>query len=405
MLIRMAWRNLWRNKTRSLIIMLSIALGLFAGLSVLALYKGMMKSRVRDVIDFEVGHIQLHDPDFRNDLEPSFVLKNSRKLLTEIGSMPGVRIVSPRSITNGMLATPNGSTGVQINGIDPDIEKKASYLNDHFMEGSGLGVGVNEIIVGKKLARKMKLRMRSKLVLTFTDTAGDMVAGAFRVAAIYQTSNGPMDERNVYVQIRDLNNLLHIGDSFHELRVYLQKDEDAEIFSDQLKKRFPGVMTETWKEISPETNLLVQTTNQYSYIIIVIIMFALAFGIINTMLMAILERTREIGMMMALGTTRRRIFLLILLETVFITLAGTPPGILVAWILTGYYNKHGLNLSRMGNEMMNQFGFSTVVYPEFPSEKLLAVLLIVAGTALVASLFPALRSLKLRPVEALRRPT
>ena len=132
-------------------------------------------------------------------------------------------------------------------------------------------------------------------------------------------------------------------------------------------------------------------------------MLALAFGIINTMLMAILERTREIGMMVALGTNRIRIFFLVLLETVFLTLVGTPFGILIGWLTTAYFEKHGLDLSGMGREMMSSFGFDTMVYPEFPVDKLGGVLIIVSATAIVSCLFPAMKALKLQPVEALRR--
>jgi len=148
---------------------------------------------------------------------------------------------------------------------------------------------------------------------------------------------------------------------------------------------------------------MVKTTDQYSYIIMVIIMFALAFGIVNTMLMAVLERTREIGMMMALGTNRLKVFSLIFLETIFLTLAGTPVGVLIGWGASTYFNKHGLDLSGMGRDMMSSFGFGTMVYPEFPADKLLAVLLIVAGTAVISCIFPAIKAVKLQPVDALRR--
>jgi len=404
MIFIMAWRNIWRNKMRSIVIMLSIAIGLFAGIAVLALYKGMMKSRVRTAIDAEVGHLQLHDRNFKKDYSPEFVITNGDKILNLITSLPEIKMAAPRSITNGMLATATGSAGVQINGVFPDLEYEASQLKKKIIEGNEFdSTKKNEIMIGKKLATKMKLKTGSKLVLTFTDTSGNMVAGAFRVAAVYQSDNGPLDERNVYVTLNDLNDLLNTGNAFHEIVVLLKNDEDIKIVQQKLKQVCPLLTIETWKEISPETDLLVNTTNQYSYIIMIIIMFALAFGIINTMLMAILERTREIGMMVALGTNKLKIFLLVLLETFFLTLAGTPIGILTGWLLTRYYNIHGLNLSGMGREMMSSFGFNAMIYPEFPADKLTGVLLIVIVTALLSCLFPAIKALKMQPVEALRR--
>jgi ABC-type antimicrobial peptide transport system permease subunit len=119
--------------------------------------------------------------------------------------------------------------------------------------------------------------------------------------------------------------------------------------------------------------------------------------------MSVLERTKEIGMMMALGTSRIKIFLLVLSETVFLTLTGTPIGLCSGYFIAGYYEKHGLDLSGMGKDMMSSFGFDTTIFPSFPWEKLTSILLLVIGTALFSCLLPALKALRLRPVEALRR--
>lgn len=404
MVLIMAWRNIWRNKMRSLIIILSIALGLFAGISVLGLYKGMMKSRVRNVIDAEQSHLQIHDPNFKKDYEPKFILQNGFSVLKTIAALPQVKSFSARSITNGMLATASGSSGVQIIGVVPDREYLTSQLSAKIIEGKSFDpLRTNQLIAGKKLASKMKLKPGSKLVLTFTDTAGNLVSGAFRVAAIYRSNNAPLDEKNVYVNITDLDNLLNITGKFHEIAILLKKDEDVASVQQLLRQKFPGYQIENWREISPETDLLIRTTDQYSYIIIIIIMLALAFGIINTMLMAIIERTREIGMMMALGTTRIRVFLLILTETILITITGTPVGALAGWSVISYFSKHGLNVSGMGKEMMSSFGFGTMIYPEFPIEKLPGILLIIISTALVSGLFPAVKALRLQPAEAIAR--
>jgi len=403
MIFILAWRNIWRNKMRSIIIILSIAIGLFAGIAVLALYKGMMKSRVRNVIDSEVGHLQIHNSNFKKDYEPQFILDNGTEVLKAVRKIPEVKLAASRSMTMGMIATPTGSAGVQVNGVIPSLEYSISQLRKKIIRGRPFNpMKKNEIMVGQKLAKKMKLKPRSKLVLTFTDTSGNMVSNAFRVAAIYKSDNAPLDEKNVYVNIKELNALLGISNSFHEIVILLKNDADVDKIQQELRQKFPVYQIESWREISPETDLLVKTVDQYSYIIMFIIMFALAFGIVNTMLMAVIERTREIGMLVALGMNRVRIFLLIFLETLFLTIAGTPVGILIAWLTIVYLNKHGLDLSGMGREMMSSFGFGTMIYPEFPTDKLSGVILIVILTALISCLFPAMKALKLQPVAALR---
>ena len=404
MIFIMAWRNIWRNKMRSIVIMLSVAIGLLAGIAILALYKGMMQSRIRTVIDAEITHLQIHHKEFKEDYNPVYTLPGGESLTKIIRSLNTTKLAAPRTITQGMLATATGSAGVQINGIEPSIENEASQLKKKIIEGEGFHAGKkNEIVIGKKLADKMKLTLGSKLVLTFSDTAAAIVSSAFRIAGIYRSENVSLDEVNVYVHLKTLNELLQIGNSFHEIAVLLKNDADVDAVKVQLTQLFPGLLVESWKEISPETNLMVKTIDEYSYIVMIIILFALAFGIINTMLMSILERTREIGMMVALGTNRVRVFLLVLTETIFLTIAGMPFGIAVGLILTNYYNKNGLDLSGMGEEMMSSFGFSTIIYPAFPTEKLLMILLLVMSAAVLSCLYPALKALRLQPVEALRR--
>ena len=404
MISLMAWRNIWRNKTRSIVIMLSIAIGLFSGIAILSLYKGMMKGRVRTVIDAEVGHLQIHHPEFKKDFKPEFTINNGRQLLEELKTIPEVKLAVPRSITSGMLSTTGGSSGIQINGIIPDQEYEASQLKKKLIEGHVFNASKkNQIIIGKKLADKLKLDVGSKLVLTVVDSSEEISSGAFRIIAIYQSDNAPLDELNVYVTMWDLNDMLKIKDEFHEVVLILSNDDLIDSLKSRLVKAFVSLKIETWREISPETNLLVKTTDQYSYIIMVIIMRALAFGIINTMLMAILERTKEIGMMLALGTNRTKIFFLILQETFMLTFAGSPVGIISSWLIVSYFNKVGIDFSGRGNEMMKSFGFGSIVYPEFPSDKILNVFLIVFFTALASCLIPAIKALRLQAAEALRR--
>jgi ABC-type lipoprotein release transport system permease subunit len=403
MIFSMAWRNIWRNKARSIVIMVSVAIGLLVGISVLALYKGMMKSRVRTVIDTETGHLQIHNVQFKKDYAPQFVIDSFDTVISTIRSMPSVKIAAGRTIVQGMLAATSGSAGVQINGVIPGLEGKLSRLNEKIITGRGLeGVKKNQIIIGKKLADKMKLKQGSKLVLTFTDSSENLISAAFRVVGIFQSENAPLDELNVYVTAVDLNQLLQIN-GYHEIGVLLQNDFDVGSIEKQLQDRFPFLLVESWQKLSPETDLMVKTVDTYSYIIMMIILVALAFGILNTMLMSVLERIREIGMMVALGTSRLRIFLLVLMETVFLTLAGTPLGFGIGYLLVNHYERYGLDLSGMGKEMMASFGFSTMVYPSFPWEKLPGVTIMVITTALVSCLLPALKALKLRPAEALAR--
>lgn len=401
--LRLAWRNVWRNRTRSFIIMASVAIGLFAGMFVLGLYQGMMRERVRTVIDTEVAHLQIHHPQFKEDYDPIFTLDEN---LIKLGlkQTEGIKALAIRSVTQGMLATTTGSSGVQINGIEPKEENEVSLLKGKIQEGEELDpTKKNGILIGKKLAEKMKLKIGSKLVLTFTDKESNVTAGAFRVSGIFQTINTPLDERNVFVNRATLNSYLGIENTGHEVAILLERDEDLENVKKSLLGKFPDYSIKTWKENSPETDLMVSTINQYSSIIIGIIMIALAFGIINTMLMSVIERTREIGMLTALGMNHRKVFVLILSETVILTIIGVPIGILLSWFSIQYFSKVGIDISSFSEQAMSSFGFTSMIYPEFPSANLLMIMIIVISTALISAIFPSLKAIKLQPADALRQ--
>lgn len=403
-IIIMAWRNIWRNKVRSLIIMGSVALGLIAGLFVLSLYKGILRDRVNAVIREEVAHLQIHHPNFKEDYDPQFVVEEGRGIIKFLDDMDGVEAFTTRTIAQGMVATGTGSSGIQIVGVNPEQENSVSRLSSKIITGDGFKtVKRNQVIVGKKLADKLHLKVNSKAILTFTDGESNIISAAFRVAAIYQTDNTPLDERIAFVRQEDLNPLLSMGEGFHEVAVILKDDDKVAAAKTDLAGAFPSLKVETWEELSPETRLMIDTTDQYSYIFIAIIMFALSFGIINSMLMAVLERSREIGMLLALGMNRVRVFTMILTETIFLTLSGTPVGILVAWLIVSFYSRNGLDIAGVGGEAMSSFGFGTMIYPAFPWEKMVTEMAIVTGAAMIASLFPALKAIRLRPVEALQK--
>lgn len=399
----LAWRNIWRNKVRSLLIMSSVALGLFAGIFVLALYEGMLRARVRTVIDREVAHLQIHHPRFKDDYDPAFLLGDKDSMMQRLSGLPVIRHAAWRSVAQAMLSTATGSAGVQILGVAPADENVVSQLAQKIVDGANLDPAKrNAMLVGRKLADKMKLRLGSKVVLTFTDRDQNITAGAFRVSGIYRTDNTPLDELQVYVNLQTLNEYLAIGSGGHEVAIILYDDKAVESAKQALQLRFPNQSVKTWKENSPETDYMVTSVDQFSYIIIVIIMIALAFGIINTMLMAVLERTHEIGMLTALGMNRPRVFKLILTETVLLTVVGVPVGFVGTLLTVAHFSRAGIDISSFSGEAMSGFGFSSMIYPEFPWRSIPVVMAIVAGTALVSALFPSLRAIKLQPADALR---
>jgi len=403
MLIKIAGRNLWRNKKRSVIIISAVSIGLWAGTFLTAFYNGMIEQRINTAIGKEVSHIQLHHPKFRSDYDIQYDLPDSQKMLQTIEKDSLVKIAGGRVMLKGMIASAAGSSGITINGVQAEKENSLTKLQSKIIEGSYFDADKsNEIIISEKIRKKLKLRLNKKAILTFQDKEGNLAAEAFRIIAIYKTINAPYDESNVFVKNTAVDSLAGIPNGFNEIAVLLKSNATLDESLAQLKQKFPNTEIKSWKEITPELGLTVSVADQMTLIFMGIILAALAFGIVNTMMMAVLERTREIGMLLALGMNKFKIFVMILLETFFLILAGCPVGITLALLTVAVTQQTGIDLSSY-TETYSSFGYDSVIYPSLTWNQLQTVLLLVILTAFISALFPAKRALQLNPAESLKK--
>jgi len=272
-----------------------------------------------------------------------------------------------------------------------------------FNEGLGGVLSKSELKkYGPLLAEKsLDYRIRSKIQLTFSNEQGTPVQGIFRVCGIYKTTNTGYDQVTVFVNAGELTALCGNGLLIHEMAIMLHRMEDVNSVQKKLAAVVPENSVRSWKELAPDAAMMNDYMIVYYFIFIGIILLALAFGIINTMLMAIMERTKELGMLMAIGMNRRRIFHMIMLETIFLTMAGAVAGMLLGWIIITTLGKSGIHFSGWG-EGYEAIGFAARVYPVITPQFFVSITAMVILTAMISSIWPARKALKLKPVEALR---
>lgn len=403
MLLKVSWRNIWRNKKRSLIIIAAVTIGVSTGIFLMAFYNGMIEQRVRMAIQNEVSHIQLHHPEFRKDYDIKYYLSDGPAILKQVQSNQYTKQAAGRMIIQGMIASASGSSGITINGVMPAEENRLTELKNKLIDGNYFdSLKRNEILIGEKQLKKLKLKLRNKTILTFQDIDGNIASAAFRIAGIFKTVNTPYDENNVFVNIRDVDSLAGLQHQYNEVAVLLHSNNTLAAAESDFKRSFPAIEIKNWKDISPEIGLTVSVGDQMVLIFMGIILLALAFGIINTMLMAILERTREIGMLLALGMNRLKVFIMVLMETVLLVLAGCPGGILIAMTAIAITKQTGISFEKF-TEVYSSFGYNNVIFPELTLRQFTISMMLVVFTAIVASLFPAWRALRLKPAEAMRK--
>ena len=401
----LAWRNIWRSRTRSLVVISAVALGIWALLLLLGFSQGMIASYIESAIENQTSHIQIHNKDFQKDKEVKYIIEDSDRLMNALAKDENVENTTLRSLSMGMIATAKGARGVAIRGINPIEEAKISRLDTKIIDGEYLSdKGRNSIIIGKSLAEKLKTKLRKKVVLTFQDVDNNQIQAAFRVTGIYTMGNAKIDEAFVYVRNSDLNRLLGIEKGGHEIAILANDIDDVELVTASAKSEVDTqkIAVEPYYVISPELNLFNEQMSSSTGIITAIIMLALIFGIINTMLMAVLERTKELGMLMAIGMNKGKVFLTIVFETLLLSMIGAPIGMLLGWLTIMTTNRTGIDLTSY-QKGLEQFNMSGMVYPSLTPDTYVTVAFAVFITALLASIYPARKAVKLRPVEAMRK--
>lgn len=409
----MSWRNIWRNRTRSLVVIAAIALGIWAAMFMSGFATGMVKGYLNDNIANVVSHLQIHDPNYSKEKDVKMMISDAATTANNIAKYPNVKSISVRTLVNGMIASSKEARGIQVKGIDPEEESRVSTIAEKIIEGEYLSTDKrNPILISDELAERLDVKLRSKVVLTFQDLNGEIVAAAFRVTGIFDTGNDPFDEMNIFALREDLNRLLSgtseesdiipIQSVAHEIAIILHDVKLVDMTKHSLQVSFPDVKVETYREISPDLQLYESQMESVSLIYLTVIMLALIFGIINTMLMAVLERIRELGMLMAIGMNKIRVFLMIMLETIMIGVVAAPFGLLLGTGTIAYLGKYGINLSAY-SDTLQMYGMSNIIYFAVNPDIYWQVPLSVAFTAVLASLYPAWKAIRLKPVEAIRK--
>ncbi len=399
--IKIAWRNIWRTPLRSMIVISSIVLGIWAGIFVVAFCYGLNKQRTLSSIQNYTSHIQILHPEYNNDFESKYVLDNIDTLKETLDKEDKIKAYALRSIMFGMVSSPVKSNGVQIIGVNKTQEKEVSNIINNLKKGTYFDTKrKNALLIGESLAEKLNVRLNSKVVLTFQDNENNIITGAFRICGIYKTQYSKYDDSHLFVENKDLHRLIK-NEGYHQVAILCTSLKDVDQTQISLENELDGYVIKDWKAISPELAYADEVMETWLFLIMIIIMLALIFGIINTMLMAVFERRKELGMLMAIGMNKSKVFSLIIIETLFLSVVGAPSGMLLGFLTVSITSKTGIDLSIVGDGL-ESVGLSNFIYPVIEPKFYLFIGLMVFMFTLIAAIYPSKKALKLKPTEAIR---
>jgi ABC-type lipoprotein release transport system permease subunit len=403
-IIKISWRNVWRNRARSIVIILAIAFGLWGGITATGFMTGMIQQMFKSTVKSQVSHVQIHHPKFSQERLTTLNIPNPEAVFGAVDKVPNLIAYTGRTIAGGMVNTASMSSAVDIIGIDPEAENRTTGLGDHVKEGEYFGEGMEQsVLMGAKLAKKLNMIAGDRIVLTFQNLTGDITSAAFRISGIYQTANSMNDERNLYVRHTDMDQLMGDTPVINEIAVLLTDHLLADQVRDQLVKQFPDLEIRSWSQVAPELAYMTQMSGMALMVLVIIILMAMAFGLLNTMLMTIFERTRELGVLMAVGMNKGRVFLMILLETTFLVITGSVVGAILGGTTINLTGRAGVDLTSVGGDTLSDFGMEAIIYPALESHFYLNLSILVLITALGAAVYPALKAIRLKPADAVRK--
>ncbi len=402
-LSRLAWRYLWRNHRRTIIMVGAVAVGVWAMIFMTALSRGMVDQMIDDGISAMPGHVQVHHPDYLDD--PSVVnrITIGEDELARRFAGAGFRAWASRVRVPAVITSERDSRGVELLGIDPAAERGFSFVDYDDVEGRFLESSDDSgIVIGKKMAELLETRIGKRVVLMSQDPDNDIADRGFRVVGLFEANMPAFEETFVFIGKHTAQRMLRIGEATTEIFVVGDDYRDVEPTYQAVVERLDGNLdVEPWQEINTYLGAMLKVMDGFVLIWMIVIFLALSFGLVNTLVMAVFERVREIGLMLALGMRPASILGQILIESMLLLAVGLVIGNVLA-VASVLPLRDGIDISVVA-EGMEMMGAASVLYPKLYLQDLVMANLVVLVLGFLASLSPAWRASRYEPVEAITK--
>jgi ABC-type lipoprotein release transport system permease subunit len=399
----LAWRNLWRNHRRTLIMLTAISIGVWSMIFMTALMRGMVDGMIKDGIQNLPGHVQVHNVNYLDDpsVVNSFAMPNEK--FQAVLNVPEISSWSMRVKVPAVVASERDSRGVTLLGVDAEKERAFGFNEKDIIAGEFLSAATHKgIIIGQQLADKLETRLGKRIVIMSQDPENNLAERGFVITGIYQSSVPGFEERYVYADRSYVQALLNIPNQISEIAILGYDYRDIAGLTDYIKTHTAdGLQTQSWLELDTYLASMLNVMDGFALVWIIVIFLALSFGLINTLMMAVFERIREIGLMQALGMRASSVLLILLLESLLLLVLGLVVGNLAS-IFTLALIKEGIDISAVA-EGMAMFGASAVLYPKFMLADLLLANGVVIVLGLLTCLYPAWRASRYDPIVALNK--
>jgi ABC-type lipoprotein release transport system permease subunit len=403
--VQVAARNILRNPRRTAITVGGTAFSIVAFVFLFGYYDGFGEQIIDNSTRYLTGHLQVERAGFRQDLAPELALEGTDALIGLLAREPGVAAAAPRIQAQALASSTTKSEGILLIGISPDVERKVTFIHQTIVLGEALRSGADrEIVIGRELARKLDLRLGERMVVMAQAADGELGTGAYRISGIFATESAAFDGSMAFVTVPAAQSLLALGSRISTINIRLTNRSSLNETVGNLRRKVgeAGVSVVTWPELLPQIDEMVRVIGVMRAIVLGIVFTVTALAVMNTVFMAVAERTREFGVMMALGTPPGAVVRLVVYETTALMALASFIGYGVGALLVQYYARKGLDLSRFFEGYASIPGLTGISYLRLVVANIVGPGIVLFLATVLASLYPAARAAKLDPARAIR---
>jgi len=407
LLLRLAWRNLWRHTRRTVLTAAAVALGLALVLVFLGLQDGQHAQMIQSAVRMSSGHVLFQAPGYqqRRGVETTLGVETVAKIHTWARGVASQAVLT-RTLTSGLLSSADGATGVSVVGIVAQAEAPVSRFVQRMRAGRFLAADdKGAAVLGHGVARVLKANVGSKVVLMAqAANSSEIRSQLLRVTGIVRTGLDEYDETLVLVPLSTLQDLLEIGSGVHQVSVLLHEQAAADSTATRARSLFPEVDVLTWAQADPQLDAFVKLDDAASYLFDGLFFVLIVFMVLNTLLMSVLERRRELSLLGALGLSPRRRFLMVLLEAAFLAAIACAAGTALGWAGHTYFAVHGLPMAWFTDVDFEVGGviMDPVMYSVLSSARIVGTVLLIFVLTLVLSMIAARHALRPADVNLLK---
>jgi ABC-type lipoprotein release transport system permease subunit len=398
-LFKMAFRDLGRNRRRSFFSSLALGLGLALLLLMAAFIHGEMTSAIASTIRLQSGHLQVRAKSYdesKNSLKWQDLVENPDQVAAQVASLAPVQVATPRLFASGIVSVGNESSGVRIFGIDPGSAANAPYRSG-MVSGEFLTADDRQgVLIGQALADKLGLKTGDQINLSVNTSNGDVAQQLFTVRGIYSTQTNAFDSATVFMPLAKAQTITQTENHASTIFVLLKNADQTGAVAAALQSSQYQVLT--WTEMDA---LILQTedlANSYMVIFYLIVLGVTATVIINTLIMAVFERTREIGILSAIGMKSRRILAMFLAESTLLAIGGILMGLVLGGLAVAYFSHFGFFIGNMG---VTGILIGNTIYTDLTLSDTVTLTITALVITLLAGFYPALLAARMEPVDAL----